>query len=214
MKKKLFPIVLCVFVLVSLMVGCSNISQDEYDSLVAEKEALQEKYDNLQEEYDKMKADVEPYLALSKAEAEAKAKQEEEALAAQKAAEEEAARAAEAEAAAKKEAEEKQGYETGITYDQLARTPDEYKEKKVKFKGEVIQLIENEGNDTVQIRLAVNGDYDTVIFGEYDRDIVTSRVLENDKITIFGKSAGLISYESTIGGTITIPSVWIEKIEQ
>jgi hypothetical protein len=34
---------------------------------------------------------------------------------------------------------------------------------------------------------------------------VSSRVLENDIITVMGVSAGLISYESTMGGTITIP---------
>lgn len=46
------------------------------------------------------------------------------------------------EAAAAKAAEEAQGYETGITYDQLARTPDDFKGKKVKFTGKVVQVIE------------------------------------------------------------------------
>ena len=51
----------------------------------------------------------------------------------QKAAEQKAAE----EAAAAKAAEEAKGYETGITYDQLARTPDDFKGKKVKFYGKV-----------------------------------------------------------------------------
>lgn len=116
------------------------------------------------------------------------------------------------EAAAAKAAEEAQGYETGITYDQLARTPDDFKGKKVKFTGKVVQVIE--GSGSIQIRLAVNDNYDTILFGQYDSSIVGSRVLEDDHITIYGTSAGTISYQSTMGGTITIPGVSIEKIDQ
>lgn len=113
---------------------------------------------------------------------------------------------------AAKEAEKAKGYETGITYNQLARTPDKYKDKKVKFSGKVVQVIE--GDDSVQIRLAVNDDYDTILLGEYSTSIVSSRVLEDDHITIYGTSVGTISYESTMGGTITIPGVYIDKIKQ
>lgn len=116
------------------------------------------------------------------------------------------------EAAAAKAAEEAKGYETGITYNQLARTPDDYKGKKVKFYGKVVQVIEDD--DAVQIRLAVNGDYDTILFGEYATSTVSSRVLEDDMITIYGTSVGTISYQSTMGGKITIPGVYIEKIDQ
>lgn len=116
------------------------------------------------------------------------------------------------EAAAAKAAEEAQGYETGITYDQLARTPDDFKGKKVKFTGKVVQVIE--GSGSIQIRLAVNDNYDTILFGQYGSSIVGSRVLEDDHITIYGTSAGTISYQSTMGGTITIPGVSIEKIDQ
>lgn len=115
------------------------------------------------------------------------------------------------EANAAKAAEEAKGYETGITYDQLARTPDDYIGKKVKFSGKVVQVIEG---DNIQIRLAVNDNYDTILFGQYESNIVSSRVLEDDHITIYGTSAGTISYESTMGGTITIPGVFIEKIDQ
>jgi hypothetical protein len=117
----------------------------------------------------------------------------------------EAAAAAQAEEAAK-------GYETGITYDQLARTPDDYISKKVKFSGKVIQVLEGTGE--IDIRLAVDGNYDNIILGEYDSSIVSSRVLENDTITIYGYSLGTTSYQSVMGGTITIPAVYIEKIDQ
>lgn len=71
-----------------------------------------------------------------------------------------------------------------------------------------------ENGGTVKIRLAVNDNYDTVIYGQYDSSIVSSRVLEDDHITIYGISAGTISYEATSGAQITIPGISIEKIDQ
>lgn len=102
-------------------------------------------------------------------------------------------------------------YDNDITYDNLARTPDDYEGKAVKFKGTVLQVID--GTDEVDIRLAVNDDYDDVLFCGYDPSITSQRVLENDTITIYGISANLYSYESTLGGVITIPAVWVQYIE-
>lgn len=116
------------------------------------------------------------------------------------------------EAKAAEEAKKAKGYETGITYDQLAREPDKYKGEKVKFSGKVIQVMED--SPTIKIRLAVNDNYDTVLYGSYYPNIVSTRVLEDDHITVFGTSEGTISYQSTLGGTITIPGVSIEKINQ
>lgn len=70
-----------------------------------------------------------------------------------------------------------------------------------------------EGGESTQLRIAINDNIDTVIYAEYDPSIVDSRVLENDVITIMGTSAGLITYESTLGGQISIPGVIIDKIE-
>jgi len=117
-----------------------------------------------------------------------------------------------AKAKAEEEAALARGYETGITYDQLARTPDDFEGQKVKFAGEVAQVIE--GDDFVQLRLAVNDDYDCMLFVQYDKSIVSSRVLEDDWITIYGTSMGTITYESTMGGEITIPAVLVDKIDQ
>lgn len=104
------------------------------------------------------------------------------------------------------------GYETGISYDQLARTPDEYEGKKCKFSGKVLQVMESE--DVVAIRLAVNGDYDTVLYGMFESSIISSRILEDDEITVYGVSSGIYTYTSTMGASIAIPSMLIEKIDQ
>ena len=127
-------------------------------------------------------------------------------------AEEEEAKRKEEEEQKAREEEEKKGYNTGITYSQLARTPDDYIGKKVKFSGKVLQVME--GSGTVQIRLAVGGNYNNVILCEYLSSTVSSRVLEDDYITVYGNSAGLITYTSTMGGEITIPSMLVTKIDQ
>lgn len=217
-----------------------QILQDENEQLSKDKQQLTTEKDNLSSENEKISNDLKtqktefekvtadysaykekmkPYETLSVAEAEAKtAEAEQQKVAAEKAKKEQeeadaaAKAAAESEAAAAKAAEEAKGYESGITYDQLARTPDDYKGQKVKFSGKVLQVLE--GDTEVDIRLATSGGYDNVIFAAYAKDLVTSRILEDDQITIYGTSLGLYSYESTMGGTITIPSIWIDKIDQ
>lgn len=114
--------------------------------------------------------------------------------------------------AEEKEKQSKQGYNTGITYEQLARTPDKLMGRAVKFHGKVIQIIE--GDTEVQMRLAVNDDYDKILYCAISKDnLKGTRILENDKITIYGVSTGLITYDSTMGGKISIPGVLIEKYE-
>ncbi|WP_455650322.1 hypothetical protein [Enterocloster citroniae] len=228
-KKILFITVACI----TLTACSSGIPQDQYESVssaasIAESEkesALSElssvsaSLDSLKAEYSNYKESMEQYEGLSEAEATAKKIEAESKAAAESAAMEESVAAKKQAVRESKEAEEAsiaaeeaKGYETGITYEQLARTPDDYIGQKVKFTGKVIQVIE--GSGTVQIRIAVNKDYDTVLYGEYKKSIVSSRVLENDIITIYGTSSGLLSYKSTMGGTITIPSVSIDKIDQ
>ena len=121
------------------------------------------------------------------------------------------AEAAAAAAAAAAEAEAKKGYDTGITYNQLARTPDDYVGKKVKFTGKVIQVIE--GSSEVNLRVAVNKNYDTVLLVFYPKTLTKTRVLENDIVTLYGVSQGLHTYKSTMGGDITIPLVKVDKID-
>lgn len=214
-----------IAIMLSMSACSSGVPQQEYESvaaealqfsqeletlkkqnttLVSEKDALNTQVESLSADFNTYKESMSAYEGLALAEAQAK-QIEAEAVAASKAAEEAIA------AAAQKEAEEKAGYETGIKYDQLARTPDDYVDKKIKFKGKVIQVLE--GDDQVQIRLAVNSNYDTILYGTYFKDIVSSRVLEDDVITVYGTSTGLLSYQSTMGGTVTIPSILIDKID-
>ncbi|MDT2434953.1 hypothetical protein [Enterococcus avium] len=102
-------------------------------------------------------------------------------------------------------------YNTGVTYDNLARNPEDTEGQKVTLSGEIAQVIEDE--DFSQYRLAIDGDYDKMVLIQIPKELLTSRVLENDLITVYGESLGTIDYESTMGGQITIPAVNVDKFE-
>lgn len=103
-------------------------------------------------------------------------------------------------------------YNTGITYEQIARTPDDYKGKNITLTGKVIQVVE--GDDETDLRVAVDGNYDNIVMVGYDPDIMNgSRILENDKITFYAESLGTTTYKSTMGGKITVPLALAKKID-
>ena len=220
-------IYICALVVVFLLgfgfKSCTGIKKTDYKDLQSRNEKLQSQYDELStekdtisKEYDDYKSKMQPYESIQLADAQNKAERERQELAEKKAAEEKAA----AEAKAKQEAEEKaaaeakaaeeaKGYETGITFDNLARTPNDYKGKKVKFKGKVVQVIES--TSETQLRLAIGGNYDKIIFCRVPKEKTSaSRILEDDYIHIMGVSNGLITYQSTMGGDITIPDIIVD----
>lgn len=201
----------------------NTVSKETFYKVADYTEELLAKNSSYESQIAEYEGIIEPYKQLSAAElaertaaANLKAKQDEEALAQKQAAEKAAADKAAAEKAAAEKAaaeaaaaEAAKGYETGITYDNLARTPDNYVGKKVKFRGKVVQVME--GTDSTQIRLAVNSDYDTILYCTVPKAKTANlRILEDDIITIFGVSQGLLTYTSTLGGQITIPSVSVD----
>jgi len=207
------------------LIGENNDLQANVKKLTDENIDLKEKNQNLQNEIstankriedfstleEKYKAlsnsEIDAQLAANELQAEKDRQQKEKLLAEERAkAEAEAAKKAAAE-----EAEANKGYETGITYNQLARTPDDYEGKKVKFTGKVVQMMD--GGAEINLRVAVNSDYDLILFVYYPSSLTKTRVLENDIITLYGVSEGLYTYKSTMGGNITIPLIKVEKIE-
>ncbi|MBU5482308.1 peptidoglycan-binding protein [Blautia sp. MSJ-19] len=102
-------------------------------------------------------------------------------------------------------------YAGDYTYDQLARNPDTYTGNKIKISGKVLQA--DSSGDICYARVAMNNSYDTVIFVTYDKDLLSYRLLEDDKITVYGTSLGVYSYEAVSGATITIPWLNADMIE-
>ncbi len=56
--------------------------------------------------------------------------------------------------------------------------------------------------------------YEDIIYGYYDKDVPTYRVIQDDMITIYGISRGLYTYTSTADKSITLSLIEITKIEQ
>lgn len=200
---------------VMLLSGCSGVSQEEYNSLLEENlrllsqnEELSSKLDRqlsnntsyyaenkrITEEYEQLKKDAEPYLQLSEAERAAemeRLKKEEE----ERKAQEEVAR----------QEEEAKGYETGITFDDISRTPEKYKGKKVKFSGYVLQVIE--GYTINSIRMSTDGRYSDVILVDYKTSLVDVRLLEGDEVVVYGTFSDMETYTTVMGSSVTVPLV-------
>lgn len=105
-------------------------------------------------------------------------------------------------------------YKNGTTYDDLARNPDQHKDDKVSFTGKVVQTIPDDDDSVTQMRVAINGDYDNMMLVDVSNDNLNgSRVLENDKITFYGDSGGIITYKSTMGAKIQIPGVKAYRVD-
>lgn len=160
---RILKVVLIFFLAFILLLAIIPKSSENWkESYEAEKSSY-ESYRYEMEEYklkmEQYKESMSPYEELAQVEAEVKLK-EANALA-ESLAESEAASIAESEAKAKAESiaeseaqaeadriaqsqaeeQERIGYETGISYDQLARTPDDFINQKVKFTGKVLQVV-------------------------------------------------------------------------
>ena len=160
---------------------------------------------------DEVNKATEEQLAQEKAQKEAEE-------AAKKQAEEEAKRKAEEEEKARKEEEERQKaeaeahkYETGLTWEQIAR---EGKNGTLgQFEGKIVQVI-NGNYGYTQYRIAINGNYDTIMLVEAASYELKETLLEDDYVYFKGKSMGTVSYESVMGANITIPAFDVDEIHR
>ena len=243
MKKALISLLLGV-TLVGGLVSCGNtVSQEEYNELQESNKEIEEKLDSVSKErddykklYEENKEEAKLYLELDDNEkqivdakidevnkateeqlAQEKAQKEAE-EAARKQAEEEAKRKAEEEEKARKEEEERQKaeaeahkYETGLTWEQIAR---EGKNGTLgQFEGKIVQVI-NGNYGYTQYRIAINGDYDTIMLVEVASYELQETLLEGDYVYFKGKSMGTTSYKSVMGANITIPAFDVDEIHR
>ena len=93
---------------------------------------------------------------------------------------------------------------TKKNYEFFARDEDTYKSQPLAFTAEVIQVSE-EGSSTFY-RLAVDKSYDAIFLATISNSDLTIRILEDDIVTVEATSTGLYTYNSTLGGKITVPS--------
>ena len=110
-------------------------------------------------------------------------------------------------------AKDKQGNSkvTKQAYMDYARRPVEHLNEKIAFSAKVVQVIEGSGES--QYRMAIDKSDDAIIFVSVPDAVKTVRILENDTVNVVGTFGGLITYESTIGEQISIPSCFATSIE-
>lgn len=160
---------------------------------IAEEQARKE-----QEEAErKAKEEQEEKERKEKEEAEKKAKEEEER--ARKEAEEQARREAEA-----------QKYNTGLTYEDIARNPAGNAGKLLTFSGKILQVIK--ANGCTQYRMAVDDNYDQVVLIEIDNKLLSNgNILEDDHITIKGMFIMEYTYTTVLGAEKSIPAIVVDE---
>ncbi len=102
-----------------------------------------------------------------------------------------------------------------MSYDKLAREPDKYIDKMVKFTGQIIQ-IQEDGNDVV-MRVDITKDeygfYEDTIWVNYKYSDGEKKLLEDDIVKIWGELKGTVTYKSVFGAQITIPQMNARCIE-
>ena len=174
--------------------SCDSI-QKQYDNLLSKNLQLDTDYEKLKEENEELQAQIEE-LTNPKTDLEES--------------EETGELSDELNTFVNSNMEDVSMFKSDVSYDEIARHPNDYDGELLTYSGEVAQVIEGDG--TTELRIAVDGDYDDIIYGIYDNRILDSRLLEDDKIQFYGESCGIISYQSTLGATISIPSISIYKI--
>lgn len=95
-----------------------------------------------------------------------------------------------------------------VSYDDVARNPDNYDGERVMFSGTVIQVSEDAldlfSTNSVDFRVETT---DGIWYVSYNRPDGESRILEGDYITCYGECDGVTTYISVLGGNVTVPKL-------
>lgn len=89
-----------------------------------------------------------------------------------------------------------------VDYNQLNKNPDKYGGEYLKFTGKIIQISESDTGG--MMRVALDDYYSDVIYVPY---FISTDFVEDDYVTVYGVCEGDYTYTSTIGASITVPSV-------
>lgn len=101
------------------------------------------------------------------------------------------------------------------TYKDIARNPGAYKGEYAKFSGKVIQVMQQDyfGLLAYVLRVNVNGTYSDTLYVTYFASEDDPRILDGDRITMYGKLDGEKTYETVRGDSVTIPQFNAEYID-
>ena len=103
-----------------------------------------------------------------------------------------------------------------VDYETIARNPDSWKGKNIKVTGEVIQVQESSSANAYRVSIT-EGDYGlwtNPVYVVTASDFGSStRVLEDDIVTVYGISYGLYTYTTVLGAQQTVPAITAEFID-
>lgn len=107
----------------------------------------------------------------------------------------------------------------------VSRNPDDFEERYVKFDGRVLQVMEgylvtevtekaiNMSSNNYGLRVATRGNYDDVVFVIVSyNDVDDGRILEDDRITVYGQYDGIYDYTTVLGAGQSIPQIQGESV--
>lgn len=100
---------------------------------------------------------------------------------------------------------------TKLDYKAVARDPEAHKGDLITFQGKVLQVMES--GSRITFRISSKGNYDNVVYCNYTAPDGYKRILEDDKVVVYGTCTGIYTYETIMGGSVTIPSCTIDRIE-
>ena len=106
----------------------------------------------------------------------------------------------------------KEDYNTGITYEQIERQPDAFYGSNLFFSGTVSQIV-SETSEEVNLILDVDDNSDKILVVGFDPSTPEYRVMEGDRITVYGVAVGLNEVEYTNGTKSSFPGVWADAID-
>ena len=101
-----------------------------------------------------------------------------------------------------------------LDYNAISRDPDSYEGKYYQFTGKVVQVMETDysGYTFVELRIATKGNYDNIVYVMYERPKGAARILEDDRITVYGECTGLYTYETVMHSTVTLPCFYADTV--
>ncbi|MBR4068300.1 MAG: hypothetical protein IKK08_06715 [Clostridia bacterium] len=100
-----------------------------------------------------------------------------------------------------------------IAYSSLARNPEDHLYKLIKFDGTIVQVLGSR-KQGYELRIATKNNYDDIIYVWVAANVgLTGNLLVDDQVTIYGMFAGDVTYDTTEGTKLTIPSMQVFRVD-
>lgn len=105
-----------------------------------------------------------------------------------------------------------------VSNEEIMRRPDDYKGRALTVTGEVVQVIETSHlfkGPSISLRIRDDGgEYWLLSYEKDDVETPNGNVLEGDRLTAYGESAGTSTYKTFLGKQVTIPTVKVKYLAE